>query len=237
MNHLSSQVQTLICVCQCFCFVSLSQRKELKWIHLSSIGLNITGKCALHRQQDGRWHLCLSLILQYIPVQLLICSRFICMMAYFSNQNQYSLAQSIYYAVYDEYSQPLQGQWEFPIIFFFFFPLSALVETGTSTVCPDAYNTSTLKWLEKYGFYVNLCPLLFIVPVFEEHQNIPQGVPWQVWPSPQRTVRPLWPVWCQGLRQGEFNLFMLCFYPELSPACEPALHFRYKFISRFCFNN
>lgn len=31
----------------------------------------------------------------------------------------------------------------------------------------------------------------FLVPVFEEHQDIPQGVPRQVWPPQQRTVRPL----------------------------------------------
>lgn len=99
------------------------------------------------------------------------------------------------------------------IIFFLFF-LSLSPGSDRYICSTPRPHTSTRKWLKKYQFYVNLCPLCVVVPVFEEHQDIPQGVPWQVWPSQQRAVWSLWPVWCQGLRQGEFNVFMLCFFPR-----------------------
>lgn len=52
----------------------------------------------------------------------------------------------------------------------------------------------------------SLCPSV-VVPVFEEHPDIPQGVPWQVWPAQQRAVWPFWPLWRPGLRQGECKLY------------------------------
>ena len=55
-----------------------------------------------------------------------------------------------------------------------------------------------------FFFPLSLCPSV-VVPVFEEHPDIPQGVPWQVRPAQQRAVRPFWPLWRQGLRQGELN--------------------------------
>lgn len=44
------------------------------------------------------------------------------------------------------------------------------------------------------------------VSVPEEYPDFSESVPWQVRPAQQRTVRPLWPLWCQGLRQGQSTL-------------------------------
>lgn len=57
--------------------------------------------------------------------------------------------------------------------------------------------------------FVFFCLPSFVVPVFEEHPDISQGVPRQVWPAQQWAVWPFWPLRRQGLRQGELNIRLM----------------------------
>lgn len=60
-------------------------------------------------------------------------------------------------------------------------------------------------WVCIYVIFFFVFPC-FVVPVFEEHPDISQGVSRQVRPAQQWAVWPFWPLWCQGLRQGELNI-------------------------------
>lgn len=45
--------------------------------------------------------------------------------------------------------------------------------------------------------------LLAKVPLLEEHPDVPQSVPWQIWPAEQRAVWPFWSLRCAGFWQGK----------------------------------
>lgn len=140
INHLlTSQLQ--IHACECLCFVSI-KHLEMNWIESISAAseVSVAGKFALHRQNDGRWRFGLSSILQYACAVIGLFAAFQGLSAWWhilAARASLNL-QSLYYAVYYEYSQPPQGHWELPNyidrLFIYFFPsLPCYVQYGRTT--------------------------------------------------------------------------------------------------------